>query len=79
MVAGSETGLVDLFSLGLRGYEFISTIDLRSTSGFNGPEDIEIRALWMDGLDNLVFAASSWGNEANRPPDLPSLFILEVR
>lgn len=79
MVSGSESGSVDLFGLTSRGFELTHSVDLRSTTGFTGSEDIEIRSLWVDGLDNLVFAGSSWGNDASRSPDLPSFFILELR
>jgi hypothetical protein len=32
-------------------------VNLREETGFTGPEDIEIRGLWADKYDNLVFAA----------------------
>jgi hypothetical protein len=79
IVAGSESGVVDLYTVAARGHELASSADLRSITGFTGPEDVEIRALWVDGLDGLVFAASSWGNDLTRSPQLPSLFILEIR
>jgi len=78
LVGGSEAGAVDWYVLGSRGYQLAGTIDLRTLTGFTGPEDVEIRSLWMDGLDNLVFAGSSWGNDQSRSPELPSLFILEI-
>jgi hypothetical protein len=79
LIGGTESGTVDLYRQNNNGYEYLSSADLHSLTGFNGPEDIEIRALWADGLDNLVFAASSWGNDSTRGPSLPSLFILEIR
>jgi hypothetical protein len=79
LVGGSETGAVDLYALGTEGYRLVHTADLRELTGFGGIEDIEIRALWVDGLDNLVFAGSSWGNERSRSAELPSLFVLEIR
>ncbi len=78
MVGGSESGVVDLFLWNRTAYNLSSSVDLRSVTGFSGPEDIEIRAMWTDGIDSLVFAASSWGN-ATRPADLPSFFVLEIR
>jgi hypothetical protein len=79
LVGGSETGSVDLYMFGEDGYDLVSVADLRTLTGFNGSEDIEIRGLWVDGFDNLVFAASSWGNDKSRSPDLPSMFVLEIR
>ena len=79
LVAGSETGSVDLYTGGVNGYNLISSLNLPAKTGLTFPEDIEIRALWVDGFDNLVFAASSWGNDHSRGPNLPSLFIVEIR
>jgi hypothetical protein len=47
-------------------------------AGHTGIEDIEIRALWKDNVDDLVFAGSSWGNDQSRGPTLPSFFVLEL-
>jgi hypothetical protein len=79
LVAGTEGGLVDLYKLADEGYTLIQTSDLRAITGFTGAEDIEIRSVWADGLDNLIFAGSSWGNDASRSASLPSLFILEIQ
>ncbi|MDB4996909.1 MAG: hypothetical protein JWM74_4341, partial [Myxococcaceae bacterium] len=54
----------------------VSEVNLRTLTGHNGIEDIEIRGIWSDEHDDLVFAASSWGNDLSRGPDLPSFFIL---
>jgi len=78
-VGGSEGGSVDLYAFDKAGYQFIDSIDLPAATGFTGSEDIEIRALWIDGIDNMVFAASSWGNDRSRGAMLPSLFVLEIR
>lgn len=75
LVAGSEAGKVDLFD-GKRN--LTASLDLRALTGHTGSEDIEIRALWSDSTDNLVFAASSWGNDQSRSAALPSLFVLEL-
>jgi hypothetical protein len=79
LVGGSENGCVDLYANDGGLYNLISSINLPAETGFMRPEDIEIRSLWVDGLDNLVFAASSWGNNQSRGPNLPSFFILEIR
>jgi hypothetical protein len=54
----------------------VGEVNLRTLTGHTGREDIEIRAIWADEHDDLVFAASSWGNDLSRGPDLPSFFIL---
>jgi hypothetical protein len=79
LVGGSESGSVDLYRNDAGMYNLIGSINLPLQTGFTRPEDIEIRALWVDGLDNLIFAASSWGNDHTRGPNLPSLFIVEIR
>jgi hypothetical protein len=79
LVGGSESGSVDLYKNEAGIYNLIGSVNLPLQTGLMGPEDIEIRSLWVDGLDNLIFAASSWGNDHTRGPDLPSFFILEIR
>jgi len=78
LAAGSETGAVDLYAFNRNRYELVNSAYLPALTGFFGPEDIEIRAMWADGLDNLVFAGSSWGNDRSRGSQLPSFFILEI-
>jgi hypothetical protein len=79
LIGGSESGNVDLYTLGPSGYHLSNSLNLPALTGFTAPEDIEIRGLWMDGLDNLVFAASSGGNDQSRTRgDLPTFFILEL-
>lgn len=78
LIAGNEGGQVDVFDLSRTPSPLVSTIDLRAVTGHTGSEDIEIRALWTDGSDNLIFAGSSWGNEQSRRPSLPSFFVLEL-
>jgi hypothetical protein len=78
LAAGGETGAVDLYAFSKSGYELVNSADLPALTGFSGPEDIEIRSMWADGLDNLVFAGSSWGNDRSRGPLLPSFFVLEI-
>ncbi len=79
LAAGTEPGAVDLYAFNKNGYELVNSVDLPAVTGFLGQEDIEIRALWADGLDNIVFAGSSWGNDRSRGPELPSFFVLEIR
>jgi hypothetical protein len=56
----------------------LASLNLRQVTGHTGIEDIEIRALWADHLDTLIFAGSSWGNDQSRGPLLPSFFVLET-
>ena len=56
-------GQVDVFDLRQNPSPLVSSADLRQLTGHTGSEDIEIRALWADDLDNLIFAGSSWGND----------------
>jgi hypothetical protein len=76
IVSGMETGSVDYFGQDNR---LIKQVDLRLLTGHTGGDDIEIRSVWADGLDDLVFAGSSWGNDATRGPTLPSFFVLRLR
>lgn len=78
LIAGNEGGQVDAFDLSRTPSPLVSSIDLRAATGHTGGEDIEIRALWNDGIDNLIFAGSSWGNEQSRRASLPSFFVLEL-
>jgi hypothetical protein len=77
MFAGNEAGTVDLVDLYRDGFPIAASIDLRQATGHNDAEDIEIRAVWVDDVDGLIFAGSSWGNDQSRGPDLPSFFVLE--
>jgi hypothetical protein len=76
LVGGLETGSVEYFDL---NNQLIKQVDLPLLTGHTRPEDIEIRSLWADGLDDLVFAGSSWGNDVSRGPTLPSFFVLRLR
>jgi hypothetical protein len=77
LLAGNEVGQVSVSDLETAPTSPGVSVDLRLLTGHTGPEDIEIRALFYDGLDDLVFAGSSWGNDTSRGPDLPSFFVLE--
>lgn len=84
LIGGTEGGIVDLFDLNSPASAqppCIGWVNLPLETGFTGPEDIEIRAIWCDGLDDLVFCGSSWGNTSTQCPELPSFFVLsrEVR
>ncbi|MGZ4797994.1 MAG: hypothetical protein ACXVL8_00290 [Acidimicrobiia bacterium] len=76
LVAGTERGTVALRSL--PSGKLLADLDLRALTGHTGVEDIEIRSLWIDWRDGLIFAGSSWGNDQSRSPELPSFFVLET-
>jgi hypothetical protein len=78
LMAGNESGLVDAFDMASNPSSLVATLNLRQLTGHTGIEDIEIRALWADNLDDLIFAGSSWGNDQSRGPLLPSFFVLET-
>jgi hypothetical protein len=70
---GMETGDVAFYDSQNR---LVQKLDLKALTGHTGPAEIEIRALWADGIDDLVFAASSWGSQALITP---SFFVLRLR
>jgi hypothetical protein len=74
--SGMETGEIGYFD---SQNHLVQKLNLRTLTGHTGSEDIEIRALWADGFDDLVFAASSWGNDASRGPTLPAFFVLRLK
>jgi hypothetical protein len=74
--AGMETGTVGFFD---QQNHLVQRLDLPAITGHIGGEDIEIRSLWADGFDDLVFAASTWGNDASRSPTLPAFFVLRLK
>jgi hypothetical protein len=78
LIAGNESGHVDVFDLGQNPSPLVSSADLPQLTGHTNSEDVEIRALWTDHHDNLIFAGSSWGNDRTRGPSLPSFFVLEL-
>ncbi len=78
LVIGDELGKVSLYKLSNSSATKLKTVDLRQLTNNTGSEDIEIRSVWSDGYDNLVFAASSWGNTTTQNASLPSVFILEA-
>ena len=78
LIAGNEGGQIDVFDLEQNPAPLVSSAHLRYLTGHTGGEDIEIRSLWTDRLDNLIFAASSWGNQQSRTPSLPSFFVLAL-
>ena len=79
LLIGDEAGKVGLYRYSASSTQKLTELNLRELTGNNGSEDIEIRSIWIDGYDNLVFAASSWGNDESRSPELPSVFILEIK
>jgi hypothetical protein len=78
LIAGRESGHVELFGVRSPADDPVVSTDLRTLTGHTGIEDIEIRSVWADGYDNLVFAGSTWGNDTSRGPDLPSFFVLAL-
>jgi hypothetical protein len=77
LLGGSEAGWVDFFEQ--NQLVIAQQLDLRVLTGHTGGDDIEIRSMWADGLDDLVFAGSSWGNDATRGPSLPAFFVLSLK
>lgn len=53
----------------------LARADLPQLTGHTEPADIEIRSLWVDDHDDLVFAGSSW---APQRLDVPAFFVLEL-
>ena len=79
LVAGTETGTVDLFDISdISSPVHLSGVNLRTATGHTGNEDIEIRSLWVD-KNGKIYAGSSWGNDQSRGPTLPSFFVLRIR
>jgi hypothetical protein len=76
LLVGTEGGSV-VYLDGLRA--IVKNVYLPTITGHTRLEDIEIRSLWADGLDDLVFGGSSWGNDTTRGPSLPSFFVLSLR
>jgi Big-like domain-containing protein len=74
--SGIETGEIGFYD---SQDHLVQKLNLPTLTGHTGSEDIEIRALWADGFDDLVFAASSWGNDASRGPTLPAFFVLRLK
>jgi hypothetical protein len=70
---GMETGEVAFYD---SQNHLVQKLDLKALTGHTGPAAIEIRALWADGIDDLVFAASSWGIQSL---STPSFFVLRLR
>ncbi len=72
VVVGTEYGTV--VRLDARTSDVITQFDLRTATGHEGIEDIEIRSVFVDGP--YIFAASSWGNATSRNLTLPNFFVL---
>ena len=78
LIVGTEAGTVEVWDIGRRPAPVVARVDLRALTGHTGVEDIEVRALWLDEVDGLLFAGSSWGNDQSRSPALPAFFVLEL-
>lgn len=79
LVGGDEAGRVLVFNSDENPSSQYGFIFLTQLTGHTNPEDIEIRSLWKDDHDDLIFAGSSWGNDQTRGPNLPSFFVLEFK
>jgi hypothetical protein len=76
LFVGNEAGAVQVWDIGRRPAPVAAVADLRTLTGFTGGgPTIEIRALWLDDVDGLLFAGSSWGLQS---PTLPAFFVLEL-
>jgi hypothetical protein len=78
LVVGTEAGQVEVWDIGRRPAPVVARADLRALTGHTGIEDIEVRSLWFDEVDSLLFAGSSWGNDQSRSPALPAFFVLQL-
>jgi hypothetical protein len=78
LIVGTEAGTVEVWDIGRRPAPVVARLDLRAVSGHTGVEDVEVRALWFDEVDGLLFAGSSWGNDQSRSPTLPAFFVLQL-
>lgn len=72
VVAGTEAGTVEAFDFGRAGL-LVDRIDLKTVTGFNGGDDIEIRSVQVDDWQDMVFAGSSHNN-----PNAPSFFVFRL-
>jgi hypothetical protein len=78
LIEGDEYGRVQVWDLAANPPRLLDYADLRVLTGHTGSEDIEIRGVWTDSIDNLVFAGSDWGNNQSRSASLPAFFVLEL-
>jgi hypothetical protein len=75
-VVGTEAG--SIYTLDLKGAKK-TEINLPFATNWTQAEAIEIRSVWTDSHDDLIFAGSSWGNDQLRTEfgsQLPAFFIL---
>lgn len=78
LIAGDESGTVSILDFQPNPERLLSRVRLPEATGLYGPEEIEIRSVWSDGYDSLIFAGSSWGNDQSRGTNLPSFFVLDM-
>jgi Calx-beta domain-containing protein len=78
LIVGTELGTVEVWDIARRPAAVVARVNLRTLTGHTGVEDIEVRALWFDEVDNLLFAGSSWGNDQSRSSTLPAFFVLQL-
>ncbi|MGH7341665.1 MAG: hypothetical protein ACREKH_14330, partial [Candidatus Rokuibacteriota bacterium] len=78
LIVGDEYGRVYLVDLRPTSPRIVVAVGLPYLTGHTELGAIEIRALWVDEHDDLIFAGSSWGSDVTRGPELPSFFVLEL-
>lgn len=73
LIVGTESGGIHLVDVKKKGFPIVASIDLRAVTGYNGPDDIEVRSLAVDAGKGLIYAGSTWSNQT-----LPSLYIVSI-
>jgi hypothetical protein len=78
MITGTESGNVYIYDSTSLPHRELRRVDLKLITGFTATEAIEIRSVWTDEHDSLVFCGSSWGNDKIRGTNLPAFFVLDA-
>jgi hypothetical protein len=90
LIVGTEAGVIEVFDISNPAAIQLSAmpvaeINLRTTTGHTGIEDIEIRSLWAEDTDNgvRIYAGSDWGDPAIHDPayqaQLPTFFVVDLK
>lgn len=78
LIVGTELGRMELYDLSLKPSPRLHMFDARQFTGLTTPGEIlEIRSIWKDDVDNLIFAATSWANREGTPW-VPTFFVFEL-